>query len=638
MKAKKEPLKNISKNKVENEIKTAEIQTPSLFQANKKAIIAIGIISFLAYANTLFHDFTIDDAIVITDNIFVKKGLSGLTDIFGKDTFYGFFGSEKDLVAGGRYRPLTLTVFAFIIQFFGQESFFFHILNVSVFSLLCMAILLFLLRVEWFEEEKNKIFALCAALLFALHPIHTEAVANIKGMDEVLCLLLGISSLIFIQNYTKHEQIKDLAIACVLLFSSVLSKENGIAFAFLNILYVFIFAKQRNEIFFKTALFSSITAIFYIIVRWSIIGMKSNIPSNEILNNPFANASFSEHYGTVFHTWLMYLKLLLFPFPLSHDYYFNQIPYSNIFSIPALLGLICFTAIAFFGVWYSLKRDKIGFFLLFFISTFLLVSNLIFPIGTTMGERFIFIPSLAFIVVFVYFLIKYLPVKMVQYSCIAIAVIFAVLTFQRNKAWKDNYTLFKTDIIHSPNSAKLNNAYGGETLAQHLKINDEEKKREMIADAKIHLQKAIAIHPRYTNAYLLLGNAYFYEKNYVKSIESYQKCLQIAPKYNDALTNIPKAAYELGSQYGKVKNDIPNAIKYFELAMQYDSGNRETLLDLGVAYGFNKQFGKAQKVLEKANEKFPNDKAILQNLITTYLNNNEKEKALILEQQYKKLP
>ena len=70
------------------------------------------ILVFILYANSLTLDYALDDSIVITDNQFTKEGISGIPDIFSYDTFVGFFGTQKQLVAGGRYRPLSLALFA----------------------------------------------------------------------------------------------------------------------------------------------------------------------------------------------------------------------------------------------------------------------------------------------------------------------------------------------------------------------------------------------------------------------------------------------------------------------------------------------------------------------------------------------
>ncbi|MFZ1296685.1 MAG: hypothetical protein WAT16_01480, partial [Saprospiraceae bacterium] len=70
-------------------------------------LIALFILTFVLYANTLGHEFALDDGIVIKENKHVKQGISGIPDLFSKHSFHGFFkksGKEK-VVAGGRYRP-----------------------------------------------------------------------------------------------------------------------------------------------------------------------------------------------------------------------------------------------------------------------------------------------------------------------------------------------------------------------------------------------------------------------------------------------------------------------------------------------------------------------------------------------------
>ena len=88
---------------------------------NNQIWLILGAVSFLLYANTLGHDFALDDAIVITENVLTQKGIAGFSDLLTHDSFYGFFQVEgKDqLVQGGRYRPLSLMMFALLVQVFG---------------------------------------------------------------------------------------------------------------------------------------------------------------------------------------------------------------------------------------------------------------------------------------------------------------------------------------------------------------------------------------------------------------------------------------------------------------------------------------------------------------------------------------
>ena len=88
--------------------------------------------SFLLYANTLTHGFVLDDAIVITDNMYTSKGVEGIPGILSKETFFGFFKVEgkETLVSGGRYRPMTLVLFAMVYQVAGASPFIFHLLTI----------------------------------------------------------------------------------------------------------------------------------------------------------------------------------------------------------------------------------------------------------------------------------------------------------------------------------------------------------------------------------------------------------------------------------------------------------------------------------------------------------------------------
>ncbi|HRI59336.1 MAG TPA: hypothetical protein PK228_06425, partial [Saprospiraceae bacterium] len=138
--------------------------------------VLIFAFAFLLYANTFSHGFVLDDSIVITDNMFTKKGAEGIPGILSKDTFFGYFKVEgkAELVMGGRYRPLTLVLFALVYQLFGESTFVFHLLTVLLFATTCVVLyrtLLLLFRPR-FGEDYTVLLAWMSAVLFAAHPIH----------------------------------------------------------------------------------------------------------------------------------------------------------------------------------------------------------------------------------------------------------------------------------------------------------------------------------------------------------------------------------------------------------------------------------------------------------------------------------
>ncbi|MEL7021688.1 MAG: tetratricopeptide repeat protein, partial [Bacteroidota bacterium] len=121
---------------------------PSWWTAKRLHLMGIFLLAVLLYANTLTHDYTQDDAIVIYENEFTTQGLAGIPDILKYDTFRGFFKEEgKDqLVAGGRYRPLTLVMFAAEVELFGQSPLVGHLINILLYGLVGVLLYLVLLQ------------------------------------------------------------------------------------------------------------------------------------------------------------------------------------------------------------------------------------------------------------------------------------------------------------------------------------------------------------------------------------------------------------------------------------------------------------------------------------------------------------
>ncbi|MBE0640560.1 MAG: tetratricopeptide repeat protein, partial [Bacteroidales bacterium] len=82
------------------------------------ALVLAGL-AIVLYANTLPLDYALDDTLILTGNEFTKQGIRGIPEIMTNDAFTGFFGKQKSLVAGGRYRPLSQVMFAIEYELFG---------------------------------------------------------------------------------------------------------------------------------------------------------------------------------------------------------------------------------------------------------------------------------------------------------------------------------------------------------------------------------------------------------------------------------------------------------------------------------------------------------------------------------------
>lgn len=635
--------------------KTTGLESLPLWFTNRRLHMAVIFgFSFLLYVNTLGFDYAQDDAIVITDNMFTAKGLAGIPGILKYDTFYGFFKEEgkANLVSGGRYRPLSLITFALEVALFGQSPFVSHLVNALLYG--ATAVLLYWVLLQWFmpgppspglrraeEDAPHAYFvALAGALLFAAHPLHTEAVANIKGRDEILALLgsLGAVSLSF-RAFRESRPLWNLAAGAVFLLA-LFSKENAITFlAVVPLAYFFFTRAAAGAIIRQTLPFAAAAALFLVargaVLHWSSL----TAVSGELMNNPFLKVegnryvpfSAGEKLATIVYTLGKYVQLLFVPHPLTHDYYPRHIGVMSWSDGRALGSLLLYLFLGAYALRGLPRRDPVSFGILFFLATISIVSNLVFPVGTNMSERFAYMPSVGFALAFAVMLyrltLRLAPQRRLSefrnlYPALAVTGVFLLFfgarTIARNPVWQDNYTLFSTDVKTSPNSAKLRNAIGGELVTRSVDEKDESRRRRMLLEAVGHLEAAVRIHPNYKNAYLLLGNACYYLKDWEKAIRYYQQALTLDSAYEEARNNLGITYRDAGRDAGESKGDVAGATRYLEQAYALRPNEYETVRLLAVAYGFAGNSAKALPLFEKAVQLDPDNADAVYNLGTAY--------------------
>lgn len=606
---------------------------------DRRWAIIFFVLSLLLYANTLGHDYTQDDAIVIYDNMFTQKGVEGYSGILGKDTFYGFFKEEgkANLVTGGRYRPFTLLMFATEWEIFGRSPFVGHLINILLFAFLSVMIFYFLRLVfPYAKDNKTKLIVLFATIVFICHPIHTEAVANIKGRDEIMTMLGSVISLWAIIKYFDSKKFKFILLACISYFIALLSKENAITILGIAPLCFILFRDNTIITSLKRTTPLILVAIVFLLIRYSVLGMDFGSESNELMNNPFLKwengnyvaFNFNEKFGTIFFTLGKYISLLLFPHPLSHDYYPRAIELMTFGDWQVIISLIIYLYLIFFSIKNFRSKKILVFGILFFLLTLSIVSNILFPIGTNMSERFLFMPSLGFSVVLASLLVKYITNKKVLlFLFILLPVLLSIKTITRNNIWKDDFTLFTTDVNNNTRSAKLLNAAGGTLSTRASTMSEGQTKSEYLESALGYLEKAISIHPLYRNAYLLLGNTNYYLKRYTDAIAYYDKALEISPGFNDVLVNLPIVLRDGAKYKGQIEKDFVTAEKWLLRSYNINTQDFETCRLLGVTYGVMGDHQKAVLYFTKAININPESAIINAALGTAYKNIGDIENA-----------
>jgi len=618
--------------------------------------------AFLLYGNTLVNDYTLDDSIVIKDNSFTKKGFAGIREIFSYDSFTGFFGKQKNLVSGGRYRPLSLASFAVEYQVFGGlNPFMGHLFNILFYALtgwLVYIVFMMLIR----QKKKTEWYfgiPFLAAILFMAHPVHTEVVANIKGRDELFALIFSLLSLIVTLRFLKEDKSWLLAASGFFFFLGLLSKENTIMFLLIIPLAVYFFITPDVKKMMISILPLIFSTVLFLYIRYLVLGYfnSSEIP-RELLNNPFLEATSLQKYGTILYTLGIYLKLLFFPSPLTHDYYPYQIPLVGLTDLRSLIPLLIYLGLLGYALAGLGKKTLPSFGILFYLITLFIVSNILFPVGTFMNERFLYMPSLGFSLILAWFFGEKLRTvirkdkdyqKLTGISVLIILVLFSLKTITRNPVWKDDFTLFTTDVKVSVNSTKCTTSAGGKYLEKAQVTSDPALKQKYFDESFNYLTKAVSIYPANTNGRLLLGNALaIARQDYKGAIDEYMKVISIDPYNTNAYQNAIKVLgymnraenadymlqvcyrlkavnpaggdidYLIGKVYGQFKGNLDSSEVYLLRAVALSPGNPAAYKDLGVLYGMKQELDKALTMLKKANELDPGDVQTKQNLDMTY--------------------
>ena len=602
----------------------------------------------LLYANTLTHQFTQDDAIVIYDNMFTTQGVSGIKGLFTKDTFYGFFKEEgkAKLVSGGRYRPLTPAMFSVEYQLVGDKPWLGHLINVLLYGLLCTMIYKLLTKMLCFRDDNKakRYLILAITLLYAAHPLHTEAIANIKGRDEIMSMLGSVLALYYMLKYTDTKQLKALLISLISFFLAFLSKENTITFLAVIPLTLFFFRDKTLKESTVSSLVFLIPTILFLIIRVSVLGNDFGGTPMELMNNPFLKIvdnryvpfSTGEKLATILFTLGKYVQLLIFPHPLTHDYYPRHIAMMKWSDAGILMSLVVYAGLVFIAIKGFKAKSLLSYGILFYLITLSIVSNIVFPIGTNMSERFMFMPSLGAAIAIGYVLHEYVFKKLGQTAFFGITglilLLFSVKTVTRNAVWESDFKLFTTDVKTSTNSAKVLNAAGGALTAKAFEEKDETKKATMLNEAIGYLRRAVEIHPGYKNAYLIMGNAYFYLSQYEPAIEAYGKALNLDPQFQDAFRNQAIVLREAGKYAGEKQNDLIKAETYLERSYQMEPNDAETLRLLGVLNGIKGDHTKAETFFSKVVQIEPQNAGAYLNLSNALHNKGDLQGA----EQYRK--
>uniref|UniRef100_A0A8C9VF38 Protein O-mannosyl-transferase TMTC3 n=1 Tax=Scleropages formosus TaxID=113540 RepID=A0A8C9VF38_SCLFO len=456
------------------------------------------------YWNSLSCGFVFDDVSAILDNKDLRPS-TPLVNLFLND-FWGTPMSEER--SHKSYRPLTVLTFRlnYLISELGAMSY--HLLNMLLHAVVCVLFL----RVSRIILDNTS--SLVAALLFAVHPIHTEAVTGVVGRAELLSSIFLLAAFL---SYTKskgsdHSIVwTPIALTVVLVAAATLCKEQGITVIGICCVYeVFVAQGFTLPMLIDTMLqvvrgkdglpytllqtllkliVLIISTLLLVIIRVQVI--QSQLPVFTRFDNPAAVSQTPARQLTFNYLLPVNAWLLLNPSELCCDWTMGTIPLVesllDVRNLATLTFYSLLSVLAFQSLRHSTKSAKTVIMALsLVVLPFIPASNLFFPVGFVVAERVLYVPSMGFLQV--------------------LSLKFIATTFNRNWDWESEYTLFTSALKVNKNNAKLWNNVG------HALENQNNYERAL----KYFLQ-ATRVQPDDIGAHMNVGRTY---KNLNKTKEA----------------------------------------------------------------------------------------------------------------------
>jgi tetratricopeptide (TPR) repeat protein len=474
------------------------------------AALALCLLPLLCYSNSFSTGFPLDNkALLLQDPRIREASQQNISSIL-QHSYWWPVGEA------GLYRPLTTFSYLFNYAILGNhgEAAGYHWLNLGLHAataLLVFGVLLVLVRQFW--------PSFFIAALWAVHPVSTESVTNIAGRSDLLAAIGVLGGFLLYVKGADQSGWRRIACFSGLMISTaigVFSKESAVTIAAVIALYELLWWKERRQV--RGLLWASIAVLppiaLMLVQRHKVLA--SSPPADwPFTDNPIIGAGFLTGHLTAVKVMAHYLGLAVWPMRLSCDYSYSQIPLVRGTAedwIACLLVAAIAIAVIFLYRWNRMAF----FFALFAALTFLPTSNLLFPIGAIMADRFLYLPLAGLLACAVLCASALVPRGRARIAgSIALAVViaaFSIRTWLRNADWQNDLTLSTADLRSSPRSFKLHALRAAALLdadPSHSNIDEviqEADRSVAILDSLPDLRNAPNVYESAGEAHLIKGD------------------------------------------------------------------------------------------------------------------------------------
>jgi len=592
------------------------------WERNERIVLSlIGILAFASFINTFRNPFVWDDIGRIVENGYIKR-ISNLSLLFSR-RYLSYFRETT-------YRPLYTLTLLLNYHFFKLNVSGWRVFNIFLHTTNTILVYYFIKNVF-----QDRTVSSITAMVFAVHPVHTEAVNVAVYRTELLaCLFFVTSFSSYIRSIRSTKIEKSLYLLSIFFFILALcSKEMAASLPLVIVLYIYVFFPRKE----RKKLLVSALPFFLIVFLWVIIGSRFELEGPSIGKEEFYyGSSFgSKVHFRVFASLgapiLRYIKILFVPidFVLVYPHELKGfVPTSKeIFSLLILITIL----ISAFKMRRFSKESSFSIF--YFFVTLLPVSQII-PLSVIYGERWLYIPSLGFCFLVAILLKKLFLDKNLRkigiFLVVAIISLFLFLSLRRNRTWGDERKLLEESVNVYPQSM-----YAQLFLAEcYIENKDYEK-------ALYHISLAHDMYPNLFEPYFWLGKYYGEKGPYNEAIRTFSNLVKDFP---DKCRNNPDFYYYFGLA-GSKGGLYDEAISNYEKALMLSPirpYNRKVYNSMGNAYFYKNEFSKAVQSYESSLKIDPDWIVPYHNLAIVYRDEGEIKKfamffakAVILDSSYK---
>jgi tetratricopeptide (TPR) repeat protein len=483
-------------------------------------VLAAVCIPFLL---TLGNPLVMDAQLAVTANRAVH--VEPLSEIFTVD-FWGF-PLDSDY-ATRSWRPLVSLSYALQARLLGSAPALFHLADLLLHAVAAMLVLLLFeslgLRSRW---------AIVGAMLFAIHPAQTEAVASVVGRADIMAAMFFLAALILhLKAEGRNRPWLLEGPALLALAAAFLCKEYAVAFPF--ILVAIDYARHRGEGKkinwpFWAGGFAILAA--YLLLRYSLTGGLGGVPMMTAADHPLHDAPLTTRWSMAARLLLLAGRLVVAPVWLNHHYRFGTLPIVEHLWDPRALAGIALFAVAFGAAiwWLRRRRSAVPLIsaLLFFLPL-LPALNIVSLGGVLFAERFLYLPLAGALLLICW--TADLTIKEKRFGIPAVAAVglllllFAVMSISRVGDWKSEERLADSSLAHYPNGSEVWMQLG-------LAVGAEGRNDEAIEA----LERSLAIQPEQARAWQAYGAALVNAGRFAEGAKAYRRCLELAPQEIGAL-------------------------------------------------------------------------------------------------------